>query len=103
LEENVLIVDKGVEFDALDWWKGNALMYWILSILAKDILTTPITTVISESTFSAGRKVILHHRALLSIETVQMVVIKPIIKNKEFWFCNLIDFHNYVDFNIHNH
>jgi hypothetical protein len=36
LEENVLIVDKGVEVNALDWWKANTLKYdkyRILSIM----------------------------------------------------------------------
>jgi hypothetical protein len=74
LEENVLIVDKGVEFDALEWWKANTLKYRILSMLAKDILSIPITTVSSESTFSAGGRVIDPHRASLSIDTVQMLL-----------------------------
>jgi len=29
LEENVLIVEKGVEFNALDWWKANTLKYFV--------------------------------------------------------------------------
>jgi len=74
LEENVLIVEKGVEFNALDWWKANTLKYRILSIMARDILSIPITTVTSESTFSAGGRVIDPHRSKLSIETVQMLL-----------------------------
>jgi hypothetical protein len=74
LEENVLICEKGVEFNALGWWKANALKYRILSILAKDVLSTPITTVSSESTFSAGGRIIDPYRASLTPETVQMLV-----------------------------
>jgi hypothetical protein len=74
LEENVLICEKGVEFSALGWWKANALKYRILSILAKDVLSTPITTVSSESTFSAGGRIIDAYRASLTPETVQMLV-----------------------------
>jgi hypothetical protein len=42
--------------------------------VAKDILSTPITTVTSESTFSAGGRVIDPHRASLSTETVQKLL-----------------------------
>jgi hypothetical protein len=70
LEEGVYIPNKNIEFNALDWWKANTLKYNVLSKVAKDILSTPITTVTSESTFSAGGRVIDPHRASLSTETV---------------------------------
>ncbi|XP_062150253.1 zinc finger BED domain-containing protein RICESLEEPER 2-like [Alnus glutinosa] len=74
LEEGVYLPEKGLEFNALDWWKANTLKYRILSKVAKDILSTPITTVTSESTFSAGGRVIDPHRNSLSTETVQMLL-----------------------------
>jgi hypothetical protein len=81
LEEDVYVGDKDDsgedidnEFDALEWWKLNALKYQILSKMAKDILAIPITTVASESSFSAGGRVIDPHRASLKIETVQMLL-----------------------------
>lgn len=58
----------------MDWWKANTLKYRILSIMARDILSIPITTVISESTFSTGGRVIDPHRSKLSTETVQMLL-----------------------------
>jgi hypothetical protein len=74
LQENVLIVEKGVEFNALDWWKANTLKYRILSIMARDILSIPITTVTLESTFSVGGRVIDPHRSKLSTEIMQMLL-----------------------------
>ncbi|XP_059446001.1 zinc finger BED domain-containing protein RICESLEEPER 2-like [Corylus avellana] len=74
LEEGIYIPEKGLEFSALDWWKTNTLKYRILSKVAKDILSIPITTVTSESTFSAGERVIDPHRASLSTETVQVLL-----------------------------
>jgi hypothetical protein len=77
LEEDVYL--SGMEsmetdFDALAWWKCNALKYCILSKMARDILAIPISTVASESSFSAGDRVIEPHRASLAPETVQMLL-----------------------------
>jgi len=81
LEVDIYICEKDVngedidaEFEALAWWKFNALKYRILSKMARDILAVPITTVASESSFSAGGRVIDPHRARLSTETVEMIL-----------------------------
>jgi hypothetical protein len=81
LEEDVYICENDVngedieaEFEALAWWKFNALKYRILSKMARDILAVPITTVASESSFSAGGRVIDPHRARLSTKTVEMIL-----------------------------
>jgi len=81
LEEDVYIGvkdDSGEDidnkFEALAWWKFNALKYRILSKMAKDILAVPITTVASESSFNASGRVIDPHRASLKTETVQMLL-----------------------------
>ena len=41
--------------------------------MARDILSIPITTVASESAFSAGGRIIDPHRASLGAETVQVL------------------------------
>ncbi|GLT53070.1 hypothetical protein SLA2020_263660 [Shorea laevis] len=81
LEEDVYICEKDdngedtdPEFEALAWWKFNALKYRILSKMARDILAVPISTVASEASFSAGGRVIDPHKASLSVDTVQMLL-----------------------------
>jgi hypothetical protein len=39
-------------FSILGWWHGHKLTYLVLSILAKDVMTVPASTISSESTFS---------------------------------------------------
>ncbi|KAK0600812.1 hypothetical protein LWI29_018651 [Acer saccharum] len=52
-------------FDILSWWKVNKGKYPILAKIAKDILAIPVSTVASESAFSAsGRFLSPHHRRL---------------------------------------
>ncbi|XP_028054726.1 zinc finger BED domain-containing protein RICESLEEPER 2-like [Camellia sinensis] len=76
LEEGVYICNKDSDsyFDALKWWKVNNLKFRILSKMACDILSVPITSVASESTFSVGGRVIDPYRASLSTETVQILL-----------------------------
>lgn len=46
---------KGMDsFKALEWWSVQQLKYPVLSKMAMDVLAIPISTVASESTFSAG-------------------------------------------------
>ncbi|KAF5939696.1 hypothetical protein HYC85_023955 [Camellia sinensis] len=65
LEEGVYICneDSNSYFDALEWWKVNYQKFHILSKMACHILSVPITSVASESTFSAGGRVIDPYRA----------------------------------------
>ncbi|KAK9282730.1 hypothetical protein L1049_010950 [Liquidambar formosana] len=85
LEEGVYICGRDAEesFDALDWWKSNGLKFRILSKMATDILSIPVTTVASESAFNAGGRVIDPYRASLATETVQVLMCG------EDWACNL--------------
>lgn len=43
-----------MDFDILSWWRLNSPEYPIVSLMARDILAVPTTTVASESTFSMG-------------------------------------------------
>ena len=75
LEESVYIYDSdAAHFNALEWWKVNQLKYPRLSKMAAEILSIPITTMASESTFSAGGRVIDDRQASLSIDTVEMLL-----------------------------
>ena len=75
LEEGVFICkENSNDFDALEWWKANNLKFRILSKMACEILYIPIITVVSESTFSAGGRVIDAYRSSLGADTVQMLL-----------------------------
>ncbi|KAA8544307.1 hypothetical protein F0562_022319 [Nyssa sinensis] len=76
LDESAFICAEGSanKFDIMEWWKANTLKFRILSKMARDILSIPITSVASESTFSAGGRVIDPYRASLLLETVQVLL-----------------------------
>ncbi|XP_020272551.1 zinc finger BED domain-containing protein RICESLEEPER 2-like [Asparagus officinalis] len=76
LDEHVYICGEAenYHFSALNWWKTNQLKYRVLSRMAADILAVPISTVASESTFSAGGRVIDTYRASLDPKTVEALI-----------------------------
>ena len=41
--------------DILSWWSVNGLKYRIISLMAHVILSVPLSTVVSESTFSSAK------------------------------------------------
>ncbi|KAK2641515.1 hypothetical protein Ddye_023278 [Dipteronia dyeriana] len=47
------VENNSPDFDILSWWKGNKGKYPILAKIARDILAIPMSTVVSESVFSA--------------------------------------------------
>ncbi|XP_015958286.1 zinc finger BED domain-containing protein RICESLEEPER 1-like [Arachis duranensis] len=63
LEEPLLSKDCFEDLDVLEWWKLYESRYPKLSIMARDLLSIPITTVASESAFSIGAHVINKYRS----------------------------------------
>ncbi|TXG69465.1 hypothetical protein EZV62_004400 [Acer yangbiense] len=61
-------------FDLLNWWKVNCSKYKILSRIAKDIFTIPMSTVASESAFSTGGRVLDSFRSSLSPKMVEILI-----------------------------
>jgi hAT family C-terminal dimerisation region len=61
-------------FDVLKWWKVNTIRYPILSKLARDVLCIPISTVASESAFSAGGRILDDYRSSLKESVVENLV-----------------------------
>jgi hypothetical protein len=59
------------DFDLMQWWHEHKLTYPVLSILAKDIFTMPVSTISSESTFSTTGRIIEERRWRLNPETVE--------------------------------
>jgi hypothetical protein len=57
-------------FDIVLWWCDHKLTYPILSIMARDIMSVPVSTVSSESCFSLSGRIIEERRQRLLSEHV---------------------------------
>ncbi|XP_016498971.1 zinc finger BED domain-containing protein RICESLEEPER 3-like isoform X1 [Nicotiana tabacum] len=58
MEEPNLDRKANPDLDVLTFWMENRLRFSELSLMARDVLSIPITTVASESTFSIGGRII---------------------------------------------
>ena len=67
-------LDHTIELDILSWWKMNKNRFPSLCNMARDILSIPITTVVSESCFSMGGRIIIKWRASLKPENAEDLV-----------------------------
>ncbi|KAH9761531.1 BED-type domain-containing protein [Citrus sinensis] len=72
LDEELL--DSIPDFDILAFWKMHTSQYSILAELAKDILAIPVSTVASESAFSAGGRFLSPHRSKLLPDTLEALM-----------------------------
>ncbi|KAH9705537.1 BED-type domain-containing protein [Citrus sinensis] len=72
LDEELL--DSIPDFDILAFWKMHTSQYPILAELAKDILAIPVSTVASESAFSAGGRFLSPHRSKLLPDTLEALM-----------------------------
>jgi hypothetical protein len=62
------------EFDILLWWKVNVPKYPILAKIARDTLVIPISTVLSESVFSNGGRILDPFRSSFSPLTADALI-----------------------------
>ena len=74
LDDSLVPLRDGEEFDVLNWWKRNQDQYPVLAKMARDFLAIPLSTVASESTFSTAGMVIDKYRSSLSSETVEALI-----------------------------
>ncbi|XP_040987029.1 zinc finger BED domain-containing protein RICESLEEPER 1-like isoform X1 [Juglans microcarpa x Juglans regia] len=72
LEEPVF--PRSCDFNILNWWKVHMPMYPILSMMARDVLGTSMSTVALESTFSTGGRVLDDCRSSLNADTLQALI-----------------------------
>ncbi|KAK1568581.1 hypothetical protein Q3G72_026211 [Acer saccharum] len=72
LEERKL--ERSMDLNILDFWKGNQPRYPELAAMARDVLSIPISTVASESAFSIGGRVLDQFRSSLSPNVAQAIV-----------------------------
>ena len=61
------------DFKILDWWRLQSTNFPVLSRLARDILTIPVSTVSSESAFSTVGRIIEDRRTSLTPEMVEVL------------------------------
>ena len=61
------------DFNILHWWHEHKLTYPILAILARDVMSVPVSTVSSESCFSLTGRVIEEQCRRLLPHTVEML------------------------------
>ncbi|XP_061371669.1 zinc finger BED domain-containing protein RICESLEEPER 2-like [Gastrolobium bilobum] len=73
-EPPVMVIDRWNSLDALQWWKDNSCRFPSLSLMARDLLSIPITTVASESAFSIGSRVLNKYRNKLLSKNVEALV-----------------------------
>ncbi|GAB4834097.1 hypothetical protein Ancab_039960 [Ancistrocladus abbreviatus] len=72
LEEPVF--PRNCDFNIFSWWKIHTPRYPILSMMAKDVLGVPMSTIAPELAFRTGGRVLDQYRSSLSPDTVQALV-----------------------------
>lgn len=72
LEEPVF--PRNCDFNILNWWKVHRPRYPILSMMARDVLGTPMSTVAPELAFNTGGRVLDCHRSSLNPDTRQALI-----------------------------
>uniref|UniRef100_A0A3Q7JK04 BED-type domain-containing protein n=1 Tax=Solanum lycopersicum TaxID=4081 RepID=A0A3Q7JK04_SOLLC len=77
--ELVKYLDEEIEvgksnFDVLLWWKVNSPRFPILSEMARDVLSIPVSSVASECAFSTGGRILDSFRSSLTPKLVQALV-----------------------------
>lgn len=63
-----------MEINVLEWWKVKSGRYPILANIARDVLAIPISTVVSESAFSTGERVLDPYHNSLTPTTVEALI-----------------------------
>ncbi|XP_041017922.1 zinc finger BED domain-containing protein RICESLEEPER 2-like [Juglans microcarpa x Juglans regia] len=63
-----------LSFDILIWWRVNSVRYRVLSKVARDVFTIPISTIASESTFNMAGRVLDPFRNSLSPMMVEALI-----------------------------
>ncbi|CAO2176487.1 unnamed protein product [Urochloa humidicola] len=74
LKDPRVLVPQDKNFNVLAWWKKNSDAYPVLSLMARDFLSIPVSTVSSESAFSAAGRILGKDRTSLSPETLEALV-----------------------------
>jgi len=74
LDEPTLDFDYLEQMDVLDCWKYNSQCFSDLALMARDLLSIPITTIASEFAFSIGSRILNKYRNRLLPENVEAII-----------------------------
>jgi len=74
LLEDRLDYKKYLELDVLEYWKSQEAKYPELSLMSRDVLSIPITTVASKSAFSIGGRILDKYQSSLLPENVEALL-----------------------------
>ena len=74
LEDPRVPVRPDEDFNVIAWWKKNSDAYPILSLMAWEFLAIPVSTMSSESAFSAAGRILGKNRTSLAPETLDTLI-----------------------------
>ncbi|ONK62370.1 uncharacterized protein A4U43_C07F3180 [Asparagus officinalis] len=74
LEDDVLPTMDDEDFSILIWWEKSADVYPVLSMMARDILAIPVSSVTSKSAFRAWRKLIDQYSKFVDSSMVETLI-----------------------------
>ncbi|KAL5758917.1 hypothetical protein ACOSP7_021528 [Xanthoceras sorbifolium] len=61
-------------FDVLQSWRAHQSSYLVLSIMARDLLIPPVSTVASKFAFSAGGKTMTNTRSQIAANSLEVLM-----------------------------
>ncbi|XP_039066489.1 zinc finger BED domain-containing protein RICESLEEPER 1-like [Hibiscus syriacus] len=68
------VFPRNCDFSILNWWRVHTPRYPILSMMARDVLGTPMSTVAQEFVFNAGGRMLDSSRCSLNPDTQQALI-----------------------------
>jgi hypothetical protein len=74
LEDPRVPVRLDENFNVIAWWKKNSDVNTIFSLMARDFLVIPVSTVSSESAVSAAGRILGKNRTSLALETLEALI-----------------------------
>ena len=71
---SMLDEEERKNFDILKWWRQHQRSYPILSKMARDLLTPPVSTVASEAAFSISGRILSDIRSRLKVDILESLL-----------------------------